>query len=142
MQHHNTNSGCNYWLVMLLHCGRDGDLYSHGLHCISCDDTTTITRYYMHFTRWEGRSSHLWKKSKVKTNCRIWSVFTLLKFHLQFINSVCILCGKFDDIDNFHATGAFHATKPKSNVDHVTKLTNQWKNMTDILGDWLKSQLI
>ena len=54
-----------------------------------------------------------------------------------------IICGKFDKIDNLHAAGAFHATKSKLNVEHVTKLTNQWRNMAVYIGDdALKSRLM
>ena len=56
---------------------------------------------------------------------------------------ICIICGKFDKIDNLHAAGAFHATKSKLNVEHVTKLTNQWRNMAVYIGDdALKSRLM
>ena len=58
-------------------------------------------------------------------------------------DSICIICGKPDDVCNLHAAGALHATKSKSDVDHVTKLTNQWRTMAIFLGDdALRSRLM
>ena len=51
------------------------------------------------------------------------------------VDPMCVICGEHDIIDHLHAAGALHATKSKLNVDHVTKLTNQWRNMALCIGD-------
>ena len=47
----------------------------------------------------------------------------------------CIICNEFDELNNLHAAGALHATKTKLKVEHVTKQTEQWRQMALTVGD-------
>ena len=56
----------------------------------------------------------------------------------------CIICNGFDEIINLQTAGDFHVTKTKLNVEHVTKQTEQWRQMAlvvwdDGLASWLMS---
>ena len=47
----------------------------------------------------------------------------------------CVICNEFDDIDNLHAAGAFHASKEKLKAEHVNKQTQQWREMALVVED-------
>ena len=50
-------------------------------------------------------------------------------------NTICIICGEDDVIENLHAAEAFHASKSKLNTEHVMKLTNNWRDIAVYIGD-------
>ena len=48
-------------------------------------------------------------------------------------NSIYIICGEHNAIENVRAAGAFHASKSKLNSEHVMNLTNNWRNIDIVL---------
>ena len=87
-----------------------------------------------------GRALESMKKKKSKSpkvseeqgpslRCSTSRMSTAVEKHM------CIICGEFDELSNLLAAGAFHASKNKLNVDHVTKLTEQWREMAVLIGD-------
>ena len=53
--------------------------------------------------------------------------------HVEILrtNYLCTICGEYDELEKLCAAGAFHATKSKLNVNHVTQLTNKWREMAN-----------
>ena len=51
------------------------------------------------------------------------------------LKSLCIICNKYDDIQNMCAAGSWHATKSKLSGKHVSKLTEQWREMARVTND-------
>ena len=50
-------------------------------------------------------------------------------------NIICIICSEHDAIEDLYAAGAFHVSKSKLNTEHVTKLTNNWRDIVVYIGD-------
>ena len=50
-------------------------------------------------------------------------------------HEICVLCGRLDNIENFHAAGALHASKDKLKAKHVIDLTEKWRKIALQLED-------
>ena len=73
------------------------------------------------------------KKAKVEQNIEV--VTRPARVESSALKNLCIICNKYDDIQNMCAAGSLHATKSKLASKHVSKLTEQWREMARVTGD-------